>query len=56
MMNGIVAEENKGNNTVINALFLMLSVHRDSLLDDSIEKLSKTKDNLKNPLKVVFIG
>jgi|JI6StandDraft_1071083.scaffolds.fasta_scaffold00710_22 hypothetical protein len=34
----------------------MLQVNRETILDDSIEKLSRTKSSLKNPLKVAFLG
>lgn len=56
MINGIIPEENKLNNTVVNAIFFMLKVNRGNILDDSIDKLAQTKANLKNPLKITFIG
>ncbi len=56
MMNGVIDEEHKPNITVVNSLFFMLQVNRESILDDSIEKLSRTKSSLKNPLKVAFLG
>jgi hypothetical protein len=57
MLNGVMPEENSnGNPAVINALFMMVHVNRDNILDDSIEKLSKTNASLKNPLKITFIG
>ena len=56
MMNGVIDEELKLNQTVANSLFFMLSVNRESILDDSIESLSRTKRSLKNPLKVIFLG
>jgi hypothetical protein len=50
------AEELKPNQTVINVIYFMLQVNRESILDDSIDQLSKTKVNLKNPLKITFLG
>jgi hypothetical protein len=34
----------------------MIQVKRNNILDDSLEKLSKTVSSLKNPLKITFIG
>lgn len=56
MINGFVDEELKPNLTVVNSLYFLLQVNRQTILDDSVEKLSRTKSSLKNPLKVVFLG
>jgi len=36
--------------------YLHFEIHRDNILDDSMEKLGRIKNNLKNPLKIQFIG
>lgn len=37
-------------------IFLYFNVNRNNILDDSMEKLGKIKENLKSPLKISFIG
>lgn len=37
-------------------IFLYFNVQRQNILDDSMEKLGKIKQNLKSPLKISFIG
>lgn len=39
-----------------NAIFLHLEIHRNNLLDESLEKLNGTGKSLKSPLKIKFIG
>jgi ubiquitin-protein ligase E3 A len=36
--------------------FLNFEIHRDNILEESIEKLGMIDTNLKNPLKIKFIG
>lgn len=56
MINGVIDEELKPNQTIANAMFFLLQINRETILDDSIEKLSRTKRSLRNPLKVTFLG
>lgn len=35
---------------------MYFNVNRNNILDDSLEKLGKIKQNLKSPLKISFIG
>jgi ubiquitin-protein ligase E3 A len=44
------------NHGIEGLIFLYISVNRHNLLDDSMEKLGKIKQNLKSPLKIEFIG
>jgi hypothetical protein len=44
------------NHGIEGLIFLYISVNRHNLLDDSMEKLGKVKQNLKSPLKIEFIG
>ena len=37
-------------------IYLYINVKRTNILDDSMEKLGRTKENLKSPLKIAFIG
>ena len=37
-------------------IFLYFNVNRHNILDDSMQKLGKIKQNLKSPLKISFIG
>ena len=37
-------------------IFLYFNVNRNNILDDSMEKLGKIKQNLKSPMKISFIG
>lgn len=37
-------------------IYLYFAVNRHSILDDSMEKLGKIKQNLKSPLRIEFIG
>lgn len=39
-----------------NIIFLQFQINRHNILDDSLEKLGKTKHNLKSPLKIQFLG
>ena len=41
---------------IIGAMFFSLEVRRNFILDDSVDFLANTKCNLRNPLKVTFIG
>jgi hypothetical protein len=33
-------------------IYLFIAVNRNNILDDSMEKLGKIKQNLKNPLRI----
>ncbi len=44
------------NHGIQGLIFLYFTVNRHNLLDDSMEKLGKIKQNLKSPLKIQFIG
>lgn len=37
-------------------IYLQFEVNRNFILEDSMEKLNKIKESLKNPLKIKFIG
>jgi hypothetical protein len=37
-------------------IYLQFNVNRNHILDDSMEKLNKIKESLKNPLKIKFVG
>lgn len=37
-------------------IYLCISVRRDHLLDDSMEKLGKVKQNLRSPLRIDIVG
>jgi ubiquitin-protein ligase E3 A len=37
-------------------MFLHFEVHRKGIFEDSVEILNKLTGNLKNPLKITFIG
>lgn len=37
-------------------IYLYFAVNRHSILDDSMEKFGKIKQNLKSPLRIEFIG
>jgi hypothetical protein len=45
-----------GNFGIEGLLYLCIAVRRDYILDDSMEKLGKVKQNLRSPLKIEFIG
>jgi hypothetical protein len=44
------------NHGIEGLIFLYITVNRHNLLDDSMEKLGKVKQNLKSPLKIEFVG
>ena len=45
-----------GNFGIEGLLYLCIAVRRNFILDDSMEKLGKVKQNLRSPLKIEFIG
>lgn len=45
-----------GNFTMEGLIYLCLSVNRNNILDDSMDKLGKIKKSLKSPLRISFIG
>lgn len=40
----------------IKSLYLQLQINRQNILENSIEQITNTSLNLKNPLKITFIG
>ena len=53
----ILSEVDYNHNFSLNGLiFLYFNVNRHNILDDSMEKLGKIKQNLKSPMKISFIG
>jgi hypothetical protein len=47
---------NGGNFGIEGLIYLYIAIRRDHLLDDSMEKLGKVKQNLRSPLRIEFIG
>ena len=45
-----------GNFGIEGLIYLCISVRRNNILDDSMEKLGKVKTNLRSPLKIEFVG
>lgn len=45
-----------GNLSIEGLIYLFIPVNRNNILDDSMEKLGKIKQNLKSPLRIEFIG
>lgn len=45
-----------GNFGIEGLIYLCIAVNRGNILDDSMEKLNKIKQNLKSPLRIEFIG
>jgi hypothetical protein len=41
---------------MMGAMFLSLEVRRNFILDDSVDRLANIQSNLRNPLKITFIG
>lgn len=37
-------------------MYLHFQINRNNILNDSMDKLCKIKHNLKNPLRIKFIG
>ena len=45
-----------GNFGIEGLIYLYISVRRSNILDDSMEKLGKVKQNLRSPLRIEFVG
>lgn len=45
-----------GNFSLEGLIYLHFQINRNNILNDSMEKLYKIKHNLKNPLRIKFIG
>lgn len=55
--NNIIQEIDYNHQFTLDGLiFLYFNVNRNNILDDSMEKLGKIKQNLKSPMKISFIG
>lgn len=48
--------DSQGNYTIDSVLYLHFEIRRNNILDDSVTKLSQTKQSLKKPLKIAFLG
>lgn len=56
LLNGQVQLDVNGNFSLESLAYLHFQINRNNILDDSLEKLGKVKYNLKNPLRIQFIG
>lgn len=56
LMGGAVQLDSNGNISLEGLAYLHFQINRQNILDDSMEKLGKIKHNLKNPLKIQFMG
>jgi hypothetical protein len=56
LLNGTVQYDVNGNLSLQGFAYLTFQVNRNDLLNDSMEKLCKIQHNLKNPLKIEFVG
>lgn len=56
LFTGMLPIDMNGNFSLDNLIFLHFQINRHNILNDSLEKLGKTKHNLKSPLKIQFIG
>jgi hypothetical protein len=54
MINAMVQNEN--NFSIEGLIYLHFQINRHNILDDSMEKLGKVKQNLKSPMRISFIG
>ncbi|MCB0370115.1 MAG: hypothetical protein KDD45_12000 [Bdellovibrionales bacterium] len=57
MERGLVAliqdfDFNNGNMGIEGLIYLYIAVRRNHILDDSMEKLGKVKQNLRSPLRI----
>ena len=55
-MNGNLHFDVNGKISFDGNVFLHFEINRHNILDDSMEKLGKVKHNLKNPMKIKFLG
>lgn len=56
MENGLMNLIQNIENGIEGLIYLYFAVNRHNILDDSMEKLGKIKQNLKSPLRIEFIG
>lgn len=56
LLSGQVQLDVNGNFSLEGLVYLHFQINRQNILDDSMEKLGKIKYNLKNPLRIQFIG
>lgn len=56
MENGLMNLIHNLENGIEGLIYLYFAVRRNNILDDSMEKLGKIKQNLKSPLRIEFIG
>jgi hypothetical protein len=56
LINGRIQYDVNGNFSLQSMAYLTFQINRSNILDDSMEKLCKINSNLKNPLKIEFIG
>lgn len=56
LLQGNIQYDVNGNFSLEGLVYLHFQINRHNILDDSMEKLGKIKYNLKNPLRIQFIG
>ena len=56
MENGLMNLIHNLENGIEGLIYLYFAIRRNNILDDSMEKLGKIKQNLKSPLRIEFIG
>ena len=56
LLSGGVQLDANGNFSLEGLIYLHFQINRNNILNDSMEKLCKIKHNLKNPLRIKFIG
>lgn len=53
---GMLQLDQNGNFSLEGLAYLNFQINRNNILNDSMDKLGKIKHNLKNPLKIQFMG
>ena len=56
LLTGTIQYDVNGNFSLEGLVYLHFQINRQNILDDSMEKLGKIKHNLKNPLRIQFLG
>lgn len=56
LLSGNVELDADGGISIESLAYLHFQINRNNILNDSMEKLGKIKHNLKNPLRIKFIG
>ncbi len=56
LLSGQVQMDLNGGFSLEGLAYLHFQINRNNILNDSMEKLCKIKHNLKNPLRIKFIG